>query len=121
MNVHDDIEDNSMGENAMFLGEKNIKFEMEQQSEASNAIFHVNEHFLMTEFKKQGSQDNFIIILVPIISGAGNFRLSFLENDTIACIKYNWPKPMFEITTILRADNKGDIPKILALEKELAR
>lgn len=84
--------------------------------------FHVSEEnhpVLLTKFKKPGGLNEFLIMLIPMISGALNIRFSLSENGEVALIKYNWPRPMFDFSGIFNMTRGDDVLKVLALEELL--
>lgn len=78
-----------------------------------------NHPILLTKFKKPGGLNEFLIMLIPMVSGATNIRFSLSENGEMALIKYNWPRPMYDFSGIFNMNKGDDVLKVLALEELL--
>lgn len=92
-------------------------------SKETNVLFSLensNEPFLMTSYKTVDDLDDYIIILYPILSGVSNITFCLSEDGTEAHFKYNWPKPLYNISSIFKKDVKN-VTKIMALQEQLAK
>lgn len=74
---------------------------------------------MSTKYRTVGKLDEYAIICLPLVSGATNPKFKISEDGNEAIIRYNWPKPMFNVAMSFKKDNGKEIPKILALEEEL--
>lgn len=93
-----------------------------------NHDFKINLHnqpILKSIYKKQGSLDEVVILLVPIYSGARNIKFSVSENGLVATIKYDWPSALYNMVKLFEHDIKNgslflENPKIIAIEEDLS-
>lgn len=95
------------------------KIKDEKLDEDYEVLSHINQPFLLAKYKKADTLDEIVIILVPMITGATNIRFHVSENGTEAYIRYNWPNPMFNISSVFKKDGGKEIPKIVALQEQL--
>lgn len=82
-----------------------------------------NEPMLMTMYQHPGSLDAFVLILMPIVSGAMNVKFSLSDDGKYGFVKYDWPHTMsLDITKIFKKENEANyIFKTLAIEAELSK
>lgn len=87
---------------------------------SDNVILHTNQPYLLATYKTQGSLDDNLIILCPMVSGARNIRFQLADDGSMCFIKYNWPNIMLSIDNIFKKEKEIAIPKIIALEEQLS-
>lgn len=81
-----------------------------------------NEPYILTTYKNPGSLDEYVLIIMPIVSGAQNVRYELSEDGLIVNVKIEWPRTMCLDIEKLFKNEGGEKPlhKILAIEGELS-
>lgn len=91
-----------------------------EDQDDKSIIENSNKPFLMAIFKTPDNLDEHIIILYPLLSGISNVRFYLSEDGKEAHFTYNWPTPLYNISSIFKKDSK-DITKIMALQEQLLK
>lgn len=91
-----------------------------EKNENGDIVQHINQPFLMACYEIDITLDEYLIILVPMISGATNVRFEVSDDGNAGLIKYCWPKFMYNITRIFKNENGIENTRILALQKKLS-
>lgn len=83
-------------------------------------VEHTNPPYLLSVYKKERTLEEFIIILVPLVSNVTNVRFIVSTDGTMGYIKYEWPNILFNPNVLF--ENEIDVqPKILSLHEELMK
>ncbi len=88
---------------------------------------HINQPIVVSAYKDHETEQEKVIILCVLPSGATDIRFRLLGSGPgtiLAVVEYSWPPIAFEIEDLFRDEiKKGDIapcdPKILALKDDL--
>jgi hypothetical protein len=88
---------------------------------------HINQPIVVSVYKDHETEQEKVIILCVLPSGATDIRFRLLGSGPgtiLAVVEYSWPPIAFEIEDLFRDEiKKGDIapcdPKILALKDDL--
>lgn len=76
---------------------------------------------IQATYKQQGCLDEYVIILIPMISGVSDVRFSVSEDGLKGTVRYNWPRSLCDISSLIGKELMSlENPMIIALEEELA-
>lgn len=83
---------------------------------------HTNPAILMSVYKKESTLEEYLIILVPLLSSVTNVRFVVSPDGTMGYVKYDWPQIMYNLRPLFEKENPHEIrPKILCLQEELMK
>lgn len=103
---------------------KKIKCEDDSENYKDDFVEQISQPALMALYKKICTLEEYYIVLVSLISGATNIRFILSDDGMRGCIKYDWPKPMYDLNLVFAQDKKSstfEAQKVVALDEQLAK